>query len=511
MDIKAAIKQIEGTVQAYLSKDEQGLYRIPFEMQRPIIMLGPPGLGKTAVVAQVAERMGLGFVSYSITHHTRQSALGLPYIVQKEYGGKTYSVSEYTMSEILASVYDVIEGTGIEEGILFLDEVNCVSETLAPALLQFIQYKTFGQHRLPKGWVIVAAGNPPEYNKSAREFDSAMMDRLKRIDVEPSFEAWKSYAHENMLHPAVITYLDAKPSHFYQVRADVQGTRIVTARGWEDISRMIRVYEHEDIEVDYDLIIQYLQDKAIAEDFMIYYELFKKYSDDYKITEILAGGASEEIVRRAQGAPFDERVVLIGLLQDALVADAVEVIIGEEAVQEVRDAVVENEDGILSAPGFSEALDILESSANEKIRISRNRSARTLNKRRITAECSRLVKEIRSSALARANSKNLSGDAMGGTEIFETIKTAFNEACDILDERVRITSAKIDAAFVLIETAFGQGQEALIFVASLSAHSVFMRFIALHGNESFTMHNKSLLFNERKLDLLEEVRSLDRE
>ena len=65
------------------------------------------------------------------------------------------------MSEIIASVYEQIEKTGIKEGILFIDEINCVSETLAPPMLQFLQCKTFGNQVVPKGWVIVAAGNPP--------------------------------------------------------------------------------------------------------------------------------------------------------------------------------------------------------------------------------------------------------------------------------------------------------------------------------------------------------------
>ena len=56
-------------------------------------------------------------VSYSITHHTRQSAIGLPFISKKEYGGKEYTVTEYTMSEIIASVYDKMEETGLQEGI----------------------------------------------------------------------------------------------------------------------------------------------------------------------------------------------------------------------------------------------------------------------------------------------------------------------------------------------------------------------------------------------------------
>ena len=184
MNIKQAKEYIRNTVDLYLKKDGFGEYRIPLVRQRPIFLLGAPGVGKTAIMEQIAQELGIALVSYSMTHHTRQSALGLPFIETKEYGGLEYKVSEYTMSEIIASIYDVMRESGIREGILFLDEINCVSETLAPSMLQFLQYKVFGRHRVPEGWVIVTAGNPPEYNKSVRDFDVVTMDRLKVLDVE---------------------------------------------------------------------------------------------------------------------------------------------------------------------------------------------------------------------------------------------------------------------------------------------------------------------------------------
>lgn len=184
MNIKEAKEEIKNAMTAYFSKDEFGEYEIPIMRQRPIFLMGPPGIGKTAIMEQIAAELGVGIISYSMTHHTRQSALGLPFIETKTYGGKEYSVSEYTMSEIIASVYDIIENTGKPEGILFLDEINCVSETLAPSMLQFLQYKIFGRHKVPDGWIVVTAGNPPEYNNSVREFDIVTWDRLKRIDIE---------------------------------------------------------------------------------------------------------------------------------------------------------------------------------------------------------------------------------------------------------------------------------------------------------------------------------------
>lgn len=52
-----------------------------------VVLMGPPGIGKTAIMEQAAAEMGVGLVSYSMTHHTRQSTLGLPFIVHKNYGG----------------------------------------------------------------------------------------------------------------------------------------------------------------------------------------------------------------------------------------------------------------------------------------------------------------------------------------------------------------------------------------------------------------------------------------
>ena len=139
MNIKKAKEEIKNSIEAYLLKDEFGDYVIPTESQRPLLIIGPPGIGKTAIMRQIASECKIGLVSYTITHHTRQSAIGLPYIEEREFGGEKYSITEYTMSEIIASVYKQIEETGIKEGILFIDEINCASETLAPAMLQFLQ------------------------------------------------------------------------------------------------------------------------------------------------------------------------------------------------------------------------------------------------------------------------------------------------------------------------------------------------------------------------------------
>lgn len=314
MNIEQAKEQIKNAMLAYFEKDDFGEYVIAEEEQRPIFLVGPSGIGKTAIMKRIALELGVGFISYSMTHHTRQSALGLPFIEKKVYNGKEYAVSEYTMSEIIASIYEQMQRTNITEGILFIDELNCVSETLAPSMLQFLQYKTFGQHKVPDGWIVVTAGNPPEYNNSVREFDIVTMDRLRILEVEDDYETWKNYALKESVHSSVMSYLDIKKYNFYKIETTVEGKSYVTARGWTDLSTMIKIFEKKNIKIDEILISQYIRNKNIAKDFAGYYELFKKYCSDYEIQSILNGTVDESIIERAQNAKFDERYGLLGLL-----------------------------------------------------------------------------------------------------------------------------------------------------------------------------------------------------
>ena len=314
MNIKRAKQEIKDAIEAYLLKDEYGTYVIPQIRQRPVLLLGAPGIGKTQIMEQIAKECGIGLVAYTITHHTRQSAIGLPFISKHEYGGKEYAVTEYTMSEIVASIYNKMEQTGLSEGILFIDEINCVSETLAPAMLQFLQCKMFGNHAIPQGWVIVAAGNPPEYNKSVREFDVVTMDRVKKIEVEPDFAVWKEYAVQNQLHPAVIAYLTTRTANFYRMETTVDGRKFATPRGWEDLSQMLYVYEQLQKNMDRDVVVQYIQHEKIAKDFANYLELYYKYQMDYQLDAVLQGKIDPLLLKKAGNALFDERLSVLSLL-----------------------------------------------------------------------------------------------------------------------------------------------------------------------------------------------------
>ena len=498
MNIKRAKEEIEHTVKAYLAKDALGEYAIPAIRQRPILLMGPPGIGKTQVMEQAARECGVALVAYTITHHTRQSAVGLPFIRQRNYGGRDVSVTEYTMSEIIASVYAKMEATGLKEGILFIDEINCVSETLAPTMLQFLQCKTFGNQAVPAGWVIVAAGNPPEYNKSVRDFDIVTLDRVRRMDIEPDLPVWKDYARAAHIHSAILSYLELHPQNFYQINADVDGTQFVTARGWEDLSNLLDTYETLGLKADEDLIREYIQHQKIAEDFSAYLDLYYKYRDDYGVEEILAGQVKPAVYARLLNAPFDERLSLVSLILAGLNT--------RFAASRRKDAVADGCYAFLRE-GKKAFADLPDGPAALFAQMGADYDAET-QKKRETGLLSKTELQVRletfavlrgwETALRRAG-------AQSADEAFGLLRAQFQTLADDREAAQNTASAALEAAFDFMEQAFAESQEMVVFVTELTLSPAAHAFITENGCERYFQYNKDLLLDHRKAALQQEL------
>ena len=502
MNIQEAKKEICHTLKAYLIKDEHGTYSYPVLRQRPILLMGPPGIGKTAVVEQAARECGLGCISYTITHHTRQSAIGLPEISHRVYNDRKVTVTDYTMSEIVASVYDYMEATGKKEGILFIDEINCVSETLAPAMLQFLQCKTFGSHKIPQGWLIVAAGNPPEYNKSVREFDVVTMDRVKKIQVEPDFDAWREYAYARGIHPAVISYLNTRPSNFYKMESTVDGKNFATPRGWEDLSRLIQVYEKLDKTVDKDVVVQYIQHPQIARDFAGYLELFYKYRTDYQIDEVLNGHIDDILVKKAAHASFDEKLSVTGLLLSRLNKVFGKVQAEEEKLATVFDLLKEAKEPLMGVQKDQPVV-YLEDVKNGYLADSGMKKKAGLLSREDLHHDQQVLDTLEKYVLNLKKENVQAGEAA-----FSFLRGWFNEEKEGYEEDFDQAARQLEYAFDFMESAFAGGQELVVFITELNTSSPAVSFLQEYSCERYYRYNKELLFRENTRDILERIRQL---
>ena len=500
MNIKRAKQEIKDAIEAYLLKDENGNYLIPPIRQRPIFLLGAPGIGKTQIMEQVARECQVGLVSYTITHHTRQSAIGLPFISKNMYGDKEYSVTEYTMSEIIASVYNCMEETGLKEGILFIDEINCVSETLAPAMLQFLQCKTFGNHAVPEGWIIVAAGNPPEYNKSVREFDVVTLDRVKKIEVEPDFGVWKEYAYRLEVHPAVISYISTRIAHFYQMETTVDGMFFATPRGWEDLSRLTGVYEKLGKTVDREVVLQYIQYPKIAKDFANYLELYYKYQADYQIDQLMEGKIEEILLMKIRHASFDEKLSVVSLILARILEGFREAYKKEACITMLFEVLKQVKAGMNDEKSVTTLLEELLQETQKTYEYKAK--AKILNKeeenalRNTISELERYQKVLKLEGI-------VDNDAA-----FERVRGLFAEENMVYQNQVDMAGKKLEYGFDFMEIAFGNTQEMISFITELNTNFYSVQFLQNYECERYYQYNKNLLFDQKRADILNRIEHL---
>ncbi len=537
MNIGQAKEDIKNTVSLYLKKDEFGEYRIPVVRQRSVFLVGAPGIGKTAIMEQIAQELGIALVSYSMTHHTRQSALGLPVISHKEFDGKEYDVSEYTMSEIIASVYDVMRESGIREGILFLDEINCVSETLTPSMLQFLQYKVFGKHRVPEGWVIVTAGNLREYNRSAREFDVVTLDRLKVMYVEADYEAWKTYAVSMGIHTAITNYLEIKKQDFYLTEMTGKGRVYVTARGWEDLSQIISLYEEEGLLVTEELVAQYIRHDRIVREFTAYYDLYCKYKKDYHVEEILHGQASDEMKRKAVGAPFDERLSLLGMLHDSVdvmmrecmeqsdyLTSLLQALKAVKAVAQKAEQSGAPANDLAGDAGRKEqsgapANDLAggagrEAQAGAVVRAleaqtaARERLLDSLASANALSDGDKRMHRRVIRFLEEQKKRLMLSDAETTEEQFALVKNAFDGAAAESRQKTEQTKQCAHHLFTFVEEAFRDGNEMLLLVTQMTVTDCCAGFVARFGCEDYRRRSGEMMLTERQGALMREIEDL---
>ena len=487
MNILQAKNEIKNTVQAYLSKDSFGEYEMEAKNQRPLLLIGPPGIGKTQIMEQIAKECQIGLVSYTITHHTRQSAVGLPFIQEKKFQGKTYSITEYTMSEIIASVYSKMEDTGLKEGILFIDEINCVSETLAPTMLQFLQNKTFGNQKVPSGWIIVAAGNPSEYNKSVRDFDVVTMDRIRYIHVETDYYVWKEYAISKHIHPMILSYLELKPNHFYTVSTSVDGMEFVTARGWEDLSYLLYTYEKMHLDISQDTIYEYLHHEDIAEDVFAYYLVYKKYQDDYGIDDILNGNVSSSIYARLFNADFDERVSVVNLVMDGLLRQ-VNIYSFEKHCTDLWFGFLKNYRNHMDVSYVDHVKEFI-----------------ALYHDKLQAELlSDAQKHEYEFVLEQIQKVNVDA-SLDSKSRFDCSTKPFFKQKENMESIESDLKLQIENAFEFMESAFKNGQEMTIFVTNLTMSAEMALYLSSHTIGIYEKYKQVLLIGSQKARLLDEL------
>ena len=331
-----------------------------------------------------------------------------------------------------------------------------------------------------------------------REFDIVTWDRLKVVDVEPDYDIWKEYAYIKGVHPSIMTYLDIRKSDFYRIETTVDGKSYVTARGWTDLSNMIRLLEKKNIKVDEILISQYLRHKKVAKDFAIYYDLFNKYRSDYQVSNILIGKADKSVKERAEAAKFDERLSLIGLILDGIGEHFREVCHYELALTEYMNILKNVRPKTQNGKKLP---DEIISNEADKCLIKLETAKRTAG---ISAdEQYALHRTVQMLGELKKKLKSSDDDPL------DIIKKDFALCTAELKQQADSTSEMLDNIFTFCEECFGEGQEMIILVTELTVNYYASRFISRYGCKKYFEHNKEMLFYERHKQIISDILKLE--
>lgn len=305
--------------------------------------------------------------------------------------------------------------------------------------------------------------------------------------MQPDFEVWKEYAYEQGIHPAVISYLELRRKNFYRMENTVDGRIFATARGWEDLSRLIQVYETLDKEVDREVVYQYIQHPMIAKDFAAYLALYNKYKTDYAVEDLLQGKWTPITLGKIRNASLDEHLSIVGLLNGKLSQLFADCYFMDAYVTKLYGYMTEYRDNL---PEMT--LESIYKKAENDFQTAKKSELLTKNEEKV------FIRTV-----------NFFENEISEKDTYEQTKIAFTAEADSLETQIEYTSQMLQNVFDFMEAAFGDSQEMVAFITELNANYYSLWFIRENGSDQYYRHNKGLLFDNRQKQILGQMEELE--
>lgn len=191
---------------------------------RPAFIWGPPGIGKSTLVQQFAESLGLPCVSLLGSQLAPEDIIGVPQIIN--------GVSQFCPPKIIARD---------EPYCLFLDELNACTQEVQKAFYSLIHEHRIGEYQLPKGSIVLGAGNRAQDSAIVKPMSSALINRMMHIQLKVSHNDWLEWALANRIHHYVIEYINLRPDHLW-TQPPKHEEPFSTPRSWHMLSDALNEY-----------------------------------------------------------------------------------------------------------------------------------------------------------------------------------------------------------------------------------------------------------------------------
>ena len=196
----------------------------------PVMLWGPPGVGKSQMVAQVAARHGAPLIDIRLSQMEPSDLRGIPF--------KAGRSVEWAVPAMLPSA-----ARHGESGILFLDEITSAPPSVSAAAYQLILDRKLGEYAVPDHWAIIAAGNRQGDRGVSYPMPAPLANRFSHYEVDINLDDWVAWAYANGIDERVIAFLRFRPDLLFEFDASQSPVAFPSPRSWEFAHRALRKFE----------------------------------------------------------------------------------------------------------------------------------------------------------------------------------------------------------------------------------------------------------------------------
>lgn len=251
-----------------LTQTELSDFLLNVAVVRPVFIWGAPGIGKSSLVEEFALSVGLDCVSLLGSQLAPEDIIGVPRIIN----GKSSFCPPASIARD-------------EPYCLFLDELNACSHEVQKSFYSLINEKRIGEYELPKGSIVIGAGNRAQDNAIVRPMSSALMNRLVHVNLSAAHKDWLKWAENNSIHPWIVEYIHNRSDHLWAQPPKTEEP-FSTPRSWHMLSDALNEYNGEPT----DAIVEILSCGCLSPKHAVQFQGFvKQIHSRYALSTILKG------------------------------------------------------------------------------------------------------------------------------------------------------------------------------------------------------------------------------
>jgi hypothetical protein len=274
-----------------------------FAKKRPMFLWGPPGIGKSEVVAQIAQDLGGFMIDLRLGQMDPTDIRGIPFF-NKDLGRMDWAPPIDLPDEELASQYPIV--------VLFMDEMNSAAPAVQAAAYQLVLNRRIGKYRLPDNVVMVAAGNRESDKGVTYRMPTPLANRFVHVEMRADFATWQDWAVINGVHKDVVGYLSFAKQDLYDFDAKSSSRAFATPRSWCFVSELL---EDEDLD---DVTATDLIAGTIGEGLAVKFQAHRRISGKLPKPEDILSGKEKELQVKEVSAMYSLVISLCYELKDAL-------------------------------------------------------------------------------------------------------------------------------------------------------------------------------------------------